>query len=497
MPAQKRSFETTPLQKEDDDLLEQEHSNNHEEENNEQHQGPLHLHHGDDESDRSPESSTEEDKQEFVMVKLSEIRREVQCPICLGIIRKTRTVMECLHRFCRECIDKSMRLGNNECPACRTHCASRRSLRDDPNYDALISALYPDIDKYEEEELAFHEEEKARNKQIQDSIAQTIRRQAEALGRKKTTRATAAAFARRTQGRYRDTHVRGRRNYRTPELQESDDNEDANEDGGKDSSSADEHSTEVKPKRSRRWAGGRSAAASADGGGDDNDSEINKESMGASAALVGSSERLAWGKGGIRSHTRYGGANAGNGKNARNSRLSKLADYLRNLEENDDELDIHLMLVSLDEKSIPSLRRPYLSCRPTLSVKQLCQYVALQTALQANEVEIHLVKELNAKSNPLASTSSPICMAGAIEESKDKLQLLDEHDTLAGLKTCNFIHGYLVSFFLASHYIIFKFMGMDILDEDMYFEAIINIVATLFVWLGNVIISFWHIRRSW
>jgi len=40
---------------------------------------------------------------------------------------------------------------NNECPACRTHCASRRSLRDDPNYDALILALYPDIDKYEEE----------------------------------------------------------------------------------------------------------------------------------------------------------------------------------------------------------------------------------------------------------------------------------------------------------------------------------------------------------
>lgn len=40
---------------------------------------------------------------------------------------------------------------NNECPACRTHCASRRSLRDDPNYDALIATLYPDIEKYEEE----------------------------------------------------------------------------------------------------------------------------------------------------------------------------------------------------------------------------------------------------------------------------------------------------------------------------------------------------------
>jgi hypothetical protein len=43
---------------------------------------------------------------------------------------------------------------NNECPACRTHCASRRSLRDDPNYDALIAALYPDIDKYEEEVMS-------------------------------------------------------------------------------------------------------------------------------------------------------------------------------------------------------------------------------------------------------------------------------------------------------------------------------------------------------
>jgi hypothetical protein len=43
---------------------------------------------------------------------------------------------------------------NNECPACRTHCASRRSLRDDPKYDALIAALYPDIDKYEEEVMS-------------------------------------------------------------------------------------------------------------------------------------------------------------------------------------------------------------------------------------------------------------------------------------------------------------------------------------------------------
>jgi E3 ubiquitin-protein ligase RNF1/2 len=27
-------------------------------------------------------------------------------------------------------------------------------LRDDPNYDALIATLYPDIDKYEEEVMS-------------------------------------------------------------------------------------------------------------------------------------------------------------------------------------------------------------------------------------------------------------------------------------------------------------------------------------------------------
>lgn len=414
MPAQKRAFDAM-----EGDPLQRHHGNHHEPPED-----------GDGyESDRSPSWSNGE-KDEFVIVKLAEIRKEVQCPICLGIIRKTRTVMECLHRFCRECIDKSMRLGNNECPACRTHCASRRSLRDDPNYDALIAALYPDIDKYEQEELAFHEEEKTRNKQIQASIAQTLRRQSEALGRKRTTaKATAAAFARRSQGNYR----RGRRNYRATDLLGSEDDEDANgNDGGKDSSSAEDHSAEVKPKRSRRWGGVRfsqpsSGSANADGGGDENDLEANREAMGASAGLVGNSEILAWGKGGMRSHTRYGSVSGGNGKNARSSRLSKLVDYLRNLDQNDDELDIHLMLVSLDEQRIPSLQTPYLCCRPTLSVRHLCQYVALQTPLLADEVEILVIKEQLSKLNPSNSSSPDPC--------SDRLQVLEAQETLAVLKT--------------------------------------------------------------
>ncbi|KAM5588176.1 putative E3 ubiquitin-protein ligase RING1a [Rosa sericea] len=435
MPAQKRGSEAA----EDGDPVE-----NHRENGLEEPQDG-------EESDRSrsPEPSEDEkddQKPEYVAVRLSEIRKEVQCPICLGIIRKTRTVMECLHRFCRECIDKSMRLGNNECPACRTHCASRRSLRDDPKYDALIAAIYPDIDKYEEEELAFHEEEKARNKQIQASIAQTFRRQSEALGRKRTTaKATAAAFM-RSQGNYKN--LRRRRNHKnTVEIQGSDDNEEANgNDGGKDSSSGDERK-EPRPKRPKRWAGARyyqpsSATANADGD-DENDYEVNREVIGASVGFVGSPERLAWGKGGMRSHTRYGSSSGANGKNARN-RLSKLVDYLRNSEANDKGLDIHLLLVSFDEQRIPSLQRPYLCCSPTLSVGQLCQYVAAQTALQPDEVQIYFLKELQAKVNPSDPTNASVSTSGVLDSSKDTLLLLRDDELLGEVQVRHLIRGHLL-----------------------------------------------------
>ncbi|KAL7219259.1 hypothetical protein ACSBR2_012360 [Camellia fascicularis] len=124
----------------------------------------------DEDSDGSRSSDDPAKLPEWLLVELPALRTYVECPICLGIIKKTRTVTECLHRFCRECIDKWMCMGNKECPACRTHCASQRSLRDDPKFDTLIHFLYDDIEKYEEEELAFHEEEKTRDKQASTSM---------------------------------------------------------------------------------------------------------------------------------------------------------------------------------------------------------------------------------------------------------------------------------------------------------------------------------------
>ena len=48
-----------------------------------------------------------------------------------------------MHRFCSECIITALRNGNKECPTCRKKLVSKRSLRHDPNFDALISKICP------------------------------------------------------------------------------------------------------------------------------------------------------------------------------------------------------------------------------------------------------------------------------------------------------------------------------------------------------------------
>ncbi|KAM0072554.1 putative transcription factor C2H2 family [Helianthus debilis subsp. tardiflorus] len=390
----------------------------------------------DDDDDESSSSSCSDDKDEFVYVKLAEVRKDVQCPICLGIIRKTRKVMECLHRFCRECIDKSMRLGNNECPACRAHCASRRSLRDDPNFDALIALLYPDIDKYEAEESAFSNDEKARNKQIQASIAQTSRRQLEALGKKRANaKAIENAYTRRPQS---TRNLRGRKRQRSTEPQDSDNEVDAdNVNGGKYSSSTDEAepATEVKLIRYKRWSGGPSSLPSssgANGGCDDNKIEVSRKTVGGSVGLVGSPEILAWGGGGMRSHTRHGGQSSA-GKSAKNSLQSKLIHHLQKLPQNDDQLDINLMLVSLHEQNIPSLQKLHVCCKPTMTTTNICQYVAIKNGLRADEIELLVVKKGRYDITPLrfSSVSSdersePV----AVNPLTDELQLLEDHQCM-------------------------------------------------------------------
>ncbi|OEL23518.1 putative E3 ubiquitin-protein ligase RING1a [Dichanthelium oligosanthes] len=336
-------------------------------------------------ADRDSESSQSDGGggDELMLVKLAEIRKEVQCPICLGIIQKTRAVMECLHRFCRDCIDKSMRLGydarlNNECPKCRTHCASRRSLRDDPNYDALIAALYPDIDKYEEEELAFNEQEMTRNKKVSSSaLAMKYRRNMRARGRGRTIATDIA-----------------------PTGSDDEDREEENAtEVTKEPSSADDHSPDLRQKRSRK----RSASQASPGrtiGSSDHSFEENDELVGGKEILATSplqeilatsplrGEMLAWGKNGTRSQNRHGSASS-NGRMGRSVRIAKLVDHLRTNEMN-KEFHLYLVLLPIDGQSTPNLEKPYLSCRPTLSIQHLVKFIALQLSRKVEELEMYI-----------------------------------------------------------------------------------------------------------
>lgn len=84
-----------------------------------------------------------------VAVSPRALHSELMCPICLDMLKNTMTTKECLHRFCSDCIVTALRSGNKECPTCRKKLVSRRSLRRDSNFDALISKIYPSRDEYE------------------------------------------------------------------------------------------------------------------------------------------------------------------------------------------------------------------------------------------------------------------------------------------------------------------------------------------------------------
>uniref|UniRef100_A0AA85J407 RING-type E3 ubiquitin transferase n=1 Tax=Trichobilharzia regenti TaxID=157069 RepID=A0AA85J407_TRIRE len=84
-----------------------------------------------------------------IAVSPRSLKSELMCPICLDILKVTMTTKECLHRFCSECIITALRSGNKECPTCRKKLVSKRSLRRDPNFDALIAKIYPSRQEYE------------------------------------------------------------------------------------------------------------------------------------------------------------------------------------------------------------------------------------------------------------------------------------------------------------------------------------------------------------
>ncbi|XP_041664844.1 E3 ubiquitin-protein ligase RING2-A-like [Cheilinus undulatus] len=115
-----------------------------------------------------------------VAVSPRALHSELMCPICLDMLKNTMTTKECLHRFCSDCIVTALRSGNKECPTCRKKLVSRRSLRRDSNFDALISKIYPSRDEYEAHQLRVLERlNRLHNKEaLSSSIEEGLRQQA-------------------------------------------------------------------------------------------------------------------------------------------------------------------------------------------------------------------------------------------------------------------------------------------------------------------------------
>lgn len=45
-----------------------------------------------------------------ITLSIEALRRDLTCPVCLELVKQA-TATECLHRFCTDCIEKSLRIG--------------------------------------------------------------------------------------------------------------------------------------------------------------------------------------------------------------------------------------------------------------------------------------------------------------------------------------------------------------------------------------------------
>ena len=115
-----------------------------------------------------------------VIVAPRSLTAELCCAICLDLLTQTTITKECLHRFCHDCITAAITRGNRECPTCRKKLASRRCLRADPNFDALIAKIYPSREEYNLSQTRAMERfsRQCSTEALQRSIQEGIRAQA-------------------------------------------------------------------------------------------------------------------------------------------------------------------------------------------------------------------------------------------------------------------------------------------------------------------------------
>ncbi|XP_004365242.2 hypothetical protein CAOG_00371 [Capsaspora owczarzaki ATCC 30864] len=120
----------------------------------------------------------------------------LQCPVCLCLIQNAHGNIECLHRFCEECITSAVRMGPKQCPSCRGSLPTRRSLRHDSNLDQLVAAMYGDHEQFEKQQNEYSAEQ-IRRKQAQTLVLKLPRREKRvARGDRQSSAASSASSPR-------------------------------------------------------------------------------------------------------------------------------------------------------------------------------------------------------------------------------------------------------------------------------------------------------------
>ena len=122
-----------------------------------------------------------------VLQKLLE--RECRCAVCLDTVNSTTAVCACLHRFCRPCIEGSIRIAKPVCPTCKASVPSHRVLRDDARFQRIADYLTKIAEK--------HAKDSSENKSSDDSNHHTCfacsKEAAEALERQRKAAVDASA----------------------------------------------------------------------------------------------------------------------------------------------------------------------------------------------------------------------------------------------------------------------------------------------------------------
>ncbi|KAK8811504.1 hypothetical protein WA158_003238 [Blastocystis sp. Blastoise] len=98
----------------------------------------------------------------------------LSCPICLDYIKESQVSKMCMHRFCKDCIQKSLRKSGAICPFCRIKIPTRRHLRDDEKFDQIIQIVKKHLYPVESKNQKFHMEAKSNIQYIRDYITDTL-----------------------------------------------------------------------------------------------------------------------------------------------------------------------------------------------------------------------------------------------------------------------------------------------------------------------------------